>query len=178
MRDKLSFLREVDPRIRIVWEDCGAFPFSYDSADLRDYDGTMALVKKIANLRGESDRFGVVTKGLVKLDWSQFEHLTGAQCIGNSSEAMKRHRIEVKRRAWRYAQAGWLINADNAREMIAEMCRLKKGDLSAFALVEDGVFEENVMYPVALYAEMLWDTATDVKQIIHNVALRNYVSFA
>ncbi|MBO7170057.1 MAG: hypothetical protein J6W28_02645 [Clostridia bacterium] len=178
VKDKLSFLRAVDPRIRIVWEDCGAMPFAYSPVDLREYDATGELVSKIANLRGEDDRFGVVTKAFVTLDWPHFVHLTGSQCIGVSSKAMKHNRVDRKSRAWRFSQAGWLINADKAQDMIVEMCRLKKGDFSSFALVEDGMFEENIPYPVALYAEMLWNATADVKQLTYDVALRSYVSFA
>ena len=39
-------------------------------------------------------------------------------------------------------------------------------------------FEENIMYPVALYSEMLWDCSTDIKTMMSEVALRNYVTFA
>ena len=46
------------------------------------------------------------------------------------------------------------------------------------ALVEDGMFEENIMYPVALYSEMLWDCGADIKTMMSEVALRNYVTFA
>ena len=56
---------------------------------------------------------------------------------------------------WRFVQAYWLANADKAQEMIRAMCRVKNGELSLLALVEDGVFEDNIMYPVALFAEML-----------------------
>ena len=119
-----------------------------------------------------------MTKGLVKLDWSQFEHAGGAQCIGICSEHMKKNRIERKRRIWRYIQAGWLTNADKAYEMIQEMCRMKGGELCAFALVEDGMFEEKIMYPVALYAEMLWNCHCDLKELMNEAALRDYVSFA
>ena len=58
------------------------------------------------------------------------------------------------------------------------MRRLKDGQLSVDALVEDGIFEENVMFPVALYAEMLWDTTTPLKTMMKYVALRSYVTFA
>jgi hypothetical protein len=44
--------------------------------------------------------------------------------------------------------------------------------------VEDGMFEENIMYPVALFSEMLWDCESDVKDIMARVALRGYVAFA
>ena len=62
--------------------------------------------------------------------------------------------------------------------MVQTLCRSKDGDLSVFALVEDGLFEENIMYPVALYSEMLWSAFSDVKDIIKEVGLRGYVLFA
>ena len=57
------------------------------------------------------------------------------------------------------------------------MCELKKGDLSVFALVEDGLFEENIMYPVALYSEMLWNCRGDVKDLMTSVSFRDYVRY-
>jgi len=53
----------------------------------------------------------------------------------------------------------------------------KNGDLSIYALVEDGMFEASVMYPVALYAEMLWDCREELKVLMKSVALRSYVQF-
>ena len=43
---------------------------------------------------------------------------------------------------------------------------------------EDGMFEENIMYPVVLYAEMLWNCNSDTKELIKTVAQRSYVCFA
>ena len=146
--------------------------------EIFDFEKTKEFVGRISRLRGENDRFGVVTKGLVKLDWSRFEHPSMPQCIGVSSEYMKDNREERKRRIWRCIQAGWIANADKAYEMVRDMHRLKDGDFCAFALVEDGMFEKNVMYPVALYSEMLWDCNGNVKDIMREVALRSYVSFA
>ena len=178
VKNRLEFIERVDPRIHIIWEDCGAFPFSYVPTDLEDFDGTMELVHRASHLRGEGERFGVVTKGLVKLDWTSFEHLRGSQCIGVSSRAVKENRIARKKRIWRYIQAAWLANADRVLEAVRGMCRAKNGDLPVFALVEDGMFEENIMYPVALYSEMLWNADGDVKEMTKNVAMRSYVTFA
>ena len=114
----------------------------------------------------------------MKLDWSRFEHAKGSQCIGVSSEYVKKNRIERKRRIWRYIQSGWMSYADKAYEMVQEMCRVKDGNLCVCALVEDGMFEENIMYPVALYSEMLWDCNADIKDLMSQVALRSYVTFA
>ena len=178
VKNRLEFIKTVDPRIRIVWENCGAFPFSYVPNDLDSFEETKKFVNVIARLRGEDDRFGVVTKGLVKLDWSRFEHAQGAQWIGVCSKQMKKNRVDRKHKIWRYIQAAWLSNADKAYEMVQEMHRIKGNDFSVFALVEDGMFEENIMYPVALYAEMLWNCQSDPKSLMQEVALRSYVEFA
>ena len=178
VKTKLEFIKTVDPRIRIVWEDCGAFPFHDLPSNVEAFEKTLELVGSIANLRGTNDRFGVVTKSLVKLDWTCFKHLCGPQYVGVSSEYVKKNRVERKSRLWRSIQAGWILNADKAGQMIAELCRLKDGDLCALALVEDGMFEETIMYPVALYSEMLWDCNTDTRTMMSEVALRDYITFA
>lgn len=177
VKDRLDFIREADPRIRIVWEDCGAFPFSYLPKDTDGFGETKDFVKRIACLRGNGDRFGVVTKGTVTLDWSRFEHLRGSQCIGVSSRSMRRERLARRARQWRYIQSGWICGADLASEMIRTMCKAKRGDLSVFGLVEDGMLEECIFYPVALYSELLWDRTGELKEIMKSVALREYVSF-
>lgn len=176
--NRLEFIKTVDPRIRIVWEDCGAFPFYDFQRHVISFEETKELMGKIANLRGADDRFGVVTKSMVKLDWSCFEHLTGPHCMGVSSEYVKKNRVDRKNNIWKYIQSYWIENADKAMEMVEELRRLKDGELCALALVEDGMFEENIMYPVALYSEMLWDCDADVRKLMGEVARRDYVDFA
>lgn len=178
VKKRLEFIRAVDPRIRIVWEDCGAFPFSYLPNDIKTFDRTADLVRKIAVLRGENDRFGVVTKGLVKLDWTSFEHCVGAQYIGVSTKRMIHNRNDRKASIWKYIQANWIAYADKALEMVRIMHDAKKGEFCVYALVEDGVFGENIMWPVALYAEMLWNCDADLRDLTSRTALRHNVIFA
>ena len=178
VKEKLNYIEKVDKRVRIVWEDAGAFPFSYLPDDLDTFDETLALSEKIANLRGTDDRFGVVTKGFTKLDWGAFRHLEGSVSIGASSKAVRENRTIRKKKAWKYFQAYWLKNGDKAYEMIKAMQTAKEGKLLITALVEDGMFEENLMFPVALYSEMLWDGNADIKNMTTEVALRDYVTFA
>ena len=178
VRNRLEFIQTVDPRIRIVWENCGAFPFSYIPNDIKDFDETLRFVRKIACLRGENERFGVVTKGLVKLDWTCFEHCAGPQYVGISTKRMKHDRVDRKAPIWKYIQANWIAYADKALETVRLMRDSKKGDLCVYALVEDGMFEENIMWPVALYAQMLWDCEEELPSLLSRVALRDYVTFA
>lgn len=178
VNENLKFIEKIDPRIRIIWEDCGAFPYSYIPFDVENFNKTVEFVNKIAVLRGKNDSFGVVTKGLTKLDWFAFEHLEGSNFVGVSSKRMKRNRIERKSKMWKYFQAYWLANADKAFEAVKSLAEVKNGDLYITPLVEDGMFEENIMYPVAVFSEMLWDCSTPLKEMISEVALRDYVDFA
>ena len=50
VKNKLEFLKEVDPRIRIVWEDCGAFPFAYLPDKIDNFEETVDLTRRIACL--------------------------------------------------------------------------------------------------------------------------------
>ena len=178
VKNQLQYIEKVDPRIRIVWEDCGSFPFSYIPRDVSDFESTEKFVKKIAALRGTDDKFGVVTKGFVKLDWTAFRHLDGAVNIGKGSKSFKNNRVTRKSKIWRYIQACWLSNADKAYYTVKSLCETKRGDLYITPLVEDGMFEENIMYPVALFSEMLWDTGANLSEMMTDVALRDYVDFA
>lgn len=178
VKNKLEFIKKVNPKIRIVWENCGSFPFCYIPKDIARFEETKDFVKEIAFLRGIDDKFGVVTKGIVKLDWFNFEHLNGPAFIGTSTEYMKANRVVRKNKIWKYIQAYWLSYADKAHEMVKTLAELKGGDLFITPLVEDGMFEENIMFVVALFSEMMWDTTTETSQMITEVALRNYVDFA
>ncbi len=178
VKNKLDFIGKVNPKISIVWEDCGAFPFAYIPQRIANFDETVEFTKKIVNLRGKDDKFGVVLKGFTCLDWINFKHLTGPVDTGYASKTKKRALTERKRKIWRYVQAYWLRNADKAYEMIKLMQNEKNGDLCVTALLEDSMFEDKLYYPAALYAQMLWDTKSDIKDIMCEVAARDYIEFA
>ena len=50
-------------------------------------------------------------------------------------------------------------------------------DETVTALIEDGMLEKQIMFPAALYGEMLWDPNQDLKELMADVAQRNYVHF-
>ena len=175
----LEYLKKVDPRIHILWENCGSFPFNYiPKKDIDKFDDTEKFVREIANLRGENERFGVVTKAFTKLAWAAFEHQRGHYVMGVSSEKIQDNRVARKNVIWKYLQAYWLQHADKAYQMIRAMKEETNGDFYCTALVEDGMIEKELQYIVALYAEMLWNTDGDVKELMTEVALREDVVFA
>ncbi len=178
VHDKLEFIKNVDERIRIVWENCKVFPFLDFTYEDKLFEEGKTFVKEIAILRGNADKFGVVTKCSSALDWNAFKHADNSVLIGKGSKSFKNNRIVRKSKLWKMVQAFWLNHADKALEMIKLMADTKDGDLLVTSLVEDGVFEENIFFHVALYSEMLWDTNSDYNALVNQVALRDYITFA
>lgn len=178
VKNRLEYIERVDPRVRIVWEDCGAFPLSYVRPDdEEDIEKTLSFLRRISTLRSDEDRFGVVSKGMVKLDWPTFEHIEGPVEIGASTRDFRRAKILGKSRIWRYIQSLWLAYADQAHATVRAMREARGEDFVCTALVEDGMFECNIMYPVALYSEMMWDACGNTQKMIKDVSQRSYVDF-
>ena len=178
VKKRLPYIKNTDPRIRILWENCGTFPFDYiPNHHIERFDQTEAFVREIAALRGENERFGVVTKAFTKLDWEAFEHQRGPYFMGVSSEQIQKNRVLRKHKIWRYLQAYWLTYADYAQRILRAMVEQTGGDMYCTALVEDGMFERELQYIVALYAEMLWDVDRDLAETMTEVALREDISF-
>lgn len=172
VKNRLQFIKKVDPRVYILWEDCGAFPYHYIPKKIENFDETKDITKKLLFLR-ENEKFGAVLKGHTCLDWSTFTHQSGNFKIGEKDEEFLKNKFKEKEKILRYIQSWWIVNADKACEMI----RLMDENSIVAALVEDGAFEECIPYSVALFAEMLWDSSSDIKDIMSRVALSSNVKF-
>lgn len=168
---RLEALRALDPRVSIIWEDAGAFPYAYMPNQTEGFAETLQTTEKIRDLRDGG--FGAVMKGVTALNWRKFEHQRGAFSIGASGRKFIRRRTEEKREILRGLQAVWLKNAHYALEVIKKY----PADSMVTCLVEDGMFEEIVNFPTALYASMLWDPNRPISDIISETAMREDVDF-
>lgn len=65
-----------------------------------------------------------------------------------------------------------------ALEMVRLLRERTGGNLHLTALVEDGMFEKKLYYPVALLGRILWDCDTDYEKLAYQVAARSDVEFA
>ena len=187
VKTKTDVIAKTDPRVYIVWEDCGAFPYSYRSDDrghmqyayrndfTTSFEETLSLTEKLVTLRGEDERFGAVLKGLVCLDWERFEHFSKPYVMGEYPKEFIRQRTSLKAPLWKNVTAGWLRNAELARKTVSLVAQ--KGDAPILEmLVEDGIFENEIPFPVALLAEMLWDPDRDTDAMLEEVAKYPFIS--
>jgi len=169
---KLDIIKNVDDRISIIWEDAGAFPYQYVPCNIDGFDVTLEFTKKIRDLR-ENGEFGVVLKGVTCLNWMQFKHQSGEFVLGESSKQFIKNRTEFKRELLRYIQAYWIRNAKYCHDVIKEF----KSDSMVTMLCEDGMFEDVLNYPMAIFSEMLWNPDAKTEDILCEAALRTDVDF-
>ena len=174
VKNHTEFIAKVDPRVYIIWENCGSFPFQGEHADngseydFGDLPATRAFVEKINVLRGTGDKFGVVMKGLTGLDWSRFIHQEPNLVMGERSKRFMHLRTEEKNRIWKFRQTYWIRNVEHVR--LTTQSLLKNKDyMNIQALVEDGMFETGIPLPVAIYAETLWDAQKDGMETVLQV---------
>ena len=175
---RLDAIAKVDERVKIIWEDAGQFPYNYvPEVNISGFGDALAATEKIANLRGGLGA-GATLKGLCCLDWKVFRHLEGPLQIGCASRAYMESLLPLRKRIWKYVQSGWLVNAEACREVIAEYAKATKGEAALCGLVEDSLFEMKMWFPVALFAEMMWNCEKPVNELINETAQRAGVEFA
>ena len=165
VKSRLDVIAKVDPRIYIVWEDCGAFPFAYGAHEVENAAETEEFCRKIARLRGGKG-FGAVPKGMSWLDWSQFAHQTGPFLLGISDRQEILEKYKLRADIFRHQTSYWLENGEVAFRMIRVMAEETKGNAMICGLLEDGMFEESMWLPAVLFARMLWDGESDYKTLL------------
>lgn len=153
VKDDLAAIARTDGRIRIIWEDLGAFPFAYDPFDIKNYDETYALAEKVINLRGSGEKCGFITKGMTTLDWSAFKHAAEPLAIGESSREFIEKRQLEKNALWDERTEGWRLNIDYARKMF-DLFKSSGSVVSVQALIEDGMFENEIKEPAVMFSKL------------------------
>lgn len=178
VREQLEHIQNVDKRIQIVWEDCGSFPYNYLADYVEDFEETAALTETTLKLRGDDEKWGAVLKGMLNLDWGKFEHFSAPYILGERTSSYIKQRQLKKDRIWKLQQAGWLKNAEYARRIIAIAFKCGKDDTVVEALVEDAMLGNQIAFPVALYAEMLWTPNGDAMEMVERVAKYPCVNYS
>ena len=186
----LDCIAGVDKRIRIIWEDCGAFPYNYNPSKTDNYAATEAFTDRSATLRGSGEKFGCVYKGMTTLCWAAaveggrdnsvveiFEHIDRRYVLGENSAAEIDALCAERLPSWKYYTAKWIKNADFAARLTRRISEKTDTDADIQLLVEYGAFEKAIMPPVALAAEMLWQPCGETADIVERVMQSPFVKF-
>lgn len=174
VKENLSHLAKTDPRVKILWEDCGAFPYHYNTelVDEESFATALRFTDAVATQRREG-ACGALYKGQLTMDWSgeHFVHQAGPYLLGvGNAETCERDR-EVTRPLWRHFQNGWLKNGVYAYRMTQYVQKTYPD----FSLGLVGNVAGHVPYSAALCAALLWDSTEPYDQIVRQVQRRRFV---
>ena len=175
VKNRLDVIEKVDPRIDIIWEDCGEFPHHYccfvRSEEL--YKESLEFTKKILQLRGGKG-VGILFKGVMMMDWSKFVYQSGPFILGENSESIKAHDRQIRANAWRVYSGEWIHHGDRALEMIKF---IKENKLGEVTLGLAGTFDGGIYLPVALCGQMLRNCEEDYKDVLRRTTKRPSLSY-
>lgn len=170
IRDRAGVMANIDPRITIVWEDAGAFPYSYDPWKQEGAAETRAYNRQLLALRGSAERFGTVLKGFSLINWvKEFEHQQGPYIMGTWSKAKLDAWARDKKFYFDFARSYWFEHADRLRDVVRDCAGAAPAECTLTALVEDSAWEVCQWQAVCLFAEILWngdDTTEEIRRVV------------
>ncbi len=174
VRNRLDDIALVDPRMEILWEDCGEFPYNYTSYVKNEeaYAETLAFTKKILELRGGIG-VGLVFKGVMMLDWSKFKNQSGPYILGENADSVKAHDRRIRANAWREYAADWMRSGDRAAEMLHFIRDNKIGEVN---MCIAGTFDGGIYLPLALCAQMYRKSDENFSETLKKVARRSCIT--
>ena len=160
----------MDPRIEILWEDCGQYPYSYFSyvETEEKFQETLAFTKKLLNLRGGVG-VGLVFKGVMMLNWSKFVHQSGPYVLGENAAEIRIHDKGIRANAWRKFSADWTHSGTYALQM---MQFIQENKLTDVNLCLAGTFDGGIYLPFALLAQMIRNSDDTYSELLKRVAQR------
>ncbi|MBQ8953319.1 MAG: hypothetical protein IJ048_04330, partial [Clostridia bacterium] len=169
VKNRLEHIARVDPRVEIIWENCGDFPYHTMPDITGAPEDTRAFTQALLALRPGAPT-GAVLKSMVQLDWGRFRHQTGPALLGRASEAEIQARLPGTRAVWRYVSGEWLDHGEKCSDILRLFAA--RENTAVYNLVEDGLFERMIPLPVALYAEAAWDQGRPWRDILRETAQR------
>ena len=168
VRNRLDAIAGTDPRLEILWEDCGGFPYKYNIPEDAEKDD--AFTRAMFALKHD---MGLVFKCQLMQKWSEFVHQAGPYVEGLNGPETVRHDLAVTTPMWRAYDALWLRKGRRAYEL-AQLIHSEGG-----AQIEMNIAAQlngPVRLPSALTAELFWSTAASYEDILGKVVRRSYVS--
>ena len=169
VKNRLSYIARVDPRVEIIWENCGDFPYHTMPDITGAPEETRAFTEALLALRPGAAT-GAVLKSMVQLDWGRFQHQTGPALLGCASEREIQARLPQACQVWRYIQGEWLDHGERCQDILHLFAA--RENTAVYNLVEDGLFDRAIPLPVALYAEAAWDSGRDWRAVLRETAQR------
>lgn len=169
VQTRLEEISKADPRLEILWENCGSFPFAISSSV--DERTTLNRVKSILGLPGR--RTGLVYKSQLMQDWSRFAHQSGPYVMGRNAATVIEEDRRMDKSLWREMTSRWLTEGASAWRM-TKLIHSYDNAGSLNVVVES--MDEPIRLPTALAAEMFWSTDDSWNDLLSRVLKRAWLN--
>lgn len=175
VENHIEFIANVDKRVEIMWEDCGAFPYDYEPAvaSQEEFKKAVDFTDKIIHLRKEG-LTSVLFKGNMVLDWDRFVHQCGPYIMGEASQEIIKHDIEMLKPIWKHFQSQWYKEGHYAYDMAKYIAKETDGKMTVGIA---GQFAGGHWFSEALCAQILWECDKPYDEILDKVTKRRCVDF-
>lgn len=171
--ERAEVMARIDPRVTIVWEDAGGFPYAYDPRRQEEASATRAYNRRLLALRGAEERFGAVFKGFALIDWAhEFENQQGPFIMGTWPASKLTAWADEKKFFFDFARAYWFEHAEKFRDVVRDCAAAGIAECTLTALVEDSAWEVHQWAAVCLFAELLWDGESST-EVIRKIIAQN-----
>ena len=175
VRNELDIIEKVNPRIEILWEDCGDFPYNYerDIESEEAFEETIEFTKKLLKLRGGKG-VGLAFKGVMMLNWGNFVYQPAPYVMGENSERTGAHDRAIRANGWRIYTSQWVKNGEYAAKMLK--C-INENKLDEIDMCMAGTFDGGIYFPLALCAQMFRKLEDNYDEMVKKVIRRDCISF-
>ena len=167
VRDHLDEIAAADPRLEILWEDTGAFPFGY-------WVDTTPETDDAFNRRIVSDPrhpVGLVFKWLMIQDWNRFTYQQGPYLLGVTSRKTYEDDVKLQADLWQNFTVDWAEKGVRAYETV-RMVQAQGPDVELNIAAQ---LNGPIHYPTALTAELFWSADEPFETIRARVLERRSV---
>lgn len=181
VRDNLVDIAAVDPRLEIVWEDCGRFPYKSfnqrfnDYETFEDFEAHYPFADQIIDLRENAD-LGIVYKSMLTMDWSRgrVTHQKGPYVMADMAKETIEQDFDVVKNIWRFYSAEWIEHGHLVYELTRHIKEKTGGNVN---MCLAGMFAGGIWFPTALLAQMFWNCSEDYSTLRKKVLYRNWINF-
>lgn len=176
VKDHMEYIAKVDPRVEIMWEDCGAtcpFSNSLEPGTNEEIQRVEKFTDEMISLR-ENGGVSMLYKGLSLLDWrgDNFVHQCGPFVLGRAGKKIVEHDREVMKPLWRSIQAQWYKNGIYVYNLTKHIYENNRKDIT---IGMAGQFAGGHWFPVAFCSQMLWSCDEPYEEIMEKVTKRRVV---
>jgi len=161
VKDDLAAVAKADPRLEILWENTGAFP--YHICNRTGVEEDAAFTRQV--LSDKVHPVGVAWKCQLVQDWGNWTHQEGPYLLGVCSRRVYDADREIHDALWREFTGLWHEKASVAYEA-AKLAHAIGPDVEMNGAVQ---CNGPIRFPTAFMAELFWSTEEPLETIRRRV---------